>query len=251
MNEEEVFHAQGRGEEQAQMEAEAVEQQQQQGGHHVHTRATTHPHQQNHQQRHSMAVGHQGGASSMAVGGPSATGRGQGRHYQHNSMSVASTTVLRTPQHASAATMGGNGNGQVECQQQPQQHQKRMSIGGRNSYHAQNQQQQQSITASQAQPQQRQELYEDSLSNSPASSTDSPSLISPALTYSSQTHTPSTLSPATPFFGSFNSQGEAFRGAGVEGATSGKGVGAVESTGSGGKNGAGVQVGQSMKTRLA
>ncbi|KAJ2912828.1 hypothetical protein MD484_g7578, partial [Candolleomyces efflorescens] len=246
MNEEEVFHAQGRGEEmdQGQLEAGVVEQQQQQGGHHAHTRATTHPHQQLHQQqRNSMALGHQAGgaSSSMAVGGPSAAGRG---HYQRNSMSVSSTTVLRTPQHASTATMGGNGNGQVESQQAQQQHQKRMSVGGRSSY-------QQSVTGSQVQSSQRQELYEDSLSNSPASSTDSPSLISPALTYSSQTHTPSTLSPATPFFGSFNSQGEGFRGAGVEGATGAKGIGVVESAAGGGKSGAGVQVGQGLKARLA
>jgi hypothetical protein len=59
------------------------------------------------------------------------------------------------------------------------------------------------------------------------------------------------LSPATPFFGSFNSQGEGFRGVGVEGATSGKGVGVVESAAGGGKNGAGVQVGQGLKARLA
>ncbi|RDB27564.1 hypothetical protein Hypma_003856 [Hypsizygus marmoreus] len=42
--------------------------------------------------------------------------------------------------------------------------------------------------------------------------TQSPSLVSPALTYSSHTHTPSTLSPATPFFGSFGSQTDGFEG---------------------------------------
>lgn len=36
----------------------------------------------------------------------------------------------------------------------------------------------------------------------------SPTLVSPALTYSSRT--PSTLSPATPFFGSFNGSPENF-----------------------------------------
>ena len=42
----------------------------------------------------------------------------------------------------------------------------------------------------------------------------SPSLISPALTYSS---TPSTLSPVTPFFGSFaGSQGDGLFGAGIQ-----------------------------------
>jgi hypothetical protein len=47
------------------------------------------------------------------------------------------------------------------------------------------------------------------------SSSSSPSLISPTLTYSSQT--PSTLSPATPFFGSFNSQTEGFeKGTGLD-----------------------------------
>jgi len=47
----------------------------------------------------------------------------------------------------------------------------------------------------------------------------SPSLISPALTYSS---TPSTLSPATPFFGSFTgSQGDGLFGAGIVDASGG------------------------------
>ena len=48
----------------------------------------------------------------------------------------------------------------------------------------------------------------------------SPSLISPALTYSS---TPLTLSPATPFFGSFTgSQGDGLFGAGIIEASGGE-----------------------------
>ncbi|TEB22302.1 hypothetical protein FA13DRAFT_1716139 [Coprinellus micaceus] len=118
------------------------------------------------------------------------------RHYQHNSMSIRVRTAQRTPQHASVATMGG----QMEQQQAAGQ-----KLSYRTSYGGQQQQQQHAGSQG----------YEDSLSHSPTTpSTDSSSLISPALTYSSQ-HTPSTLSPATPFFGSFGNQGDAFRGAGV------------------------------------
>jgi hypothetical protein len=42
----------------------------------------------------------------------------------------------------------------------------------------------------------------------------SPTLVSPALTYSSSTRTPATLSPSTPFFGSFGGSVEDFEGPG-------------------------------------
>ncbi|KAF5336443.1 hypothetical protein D9611_006601 [Ephemerocybe angulata] len=217
MSDEEVFHAQAQAEreaEQQQMDSAGMDQQDHEHGHHMHARATTLPHQQQqHQQarrRNSILTGPQ--SASVIVGGPSASARGQSRHHQHSSMSISSTTALRTPQHASAPTMGG----QMEQQQQQGGGQTRLTLTGdgrsgrptltwRSSY---GQGQQQQIAVSQAQ-------YDD-LSHSPTStlSSDSPSLISPALTYSSQ-HTPSTLSPATPFFGSFNSQSDGFRGAGV------------------------------------
>lgn len=240
MSDEEVFHAQA----QAQEDQQQLDDQHQQG-HHVHTRATSLPQQQQKQQqarRNSILQG----PSSATLGGPAGRG-GQSRHYQHNSMSVSSTTALRTPQHASVATMGGNMTGsmdhhlqQQQQSSQAQQHQKRMSASGdgaaksmsyRSSYV------QQSRDVSQVQ---RQDLGYDDLSLSPASSADSPSLISPALTYSSQTHTPSTLSPATPFFGSFNSQGDGFRGAGLM-----EGKSAIESGGKGGGS-----ISHSLKTRL-
>lgn len=204
MSDEEAFHAHARAEREAehhqqqqQMDPTSVDQQQEH--HHAHTRSTTLPHQQQNQHQHrpqrrnSVMTAPQ--TASVVVGGPSASGRGQARHYQHNSMSIPSTTAQRTPQHASVATMGG----QMEQQQAAGQ-----KLSYRTSYGGQQQQQH---AGSQG--------YEDSLSHSPTTpSTDSSSLISPALTYSSQ-HTPSTLSPATPFFGSFGNQGDAFRGAGV------------------------------------
>ncbi|PPQ78268.1 hypothetical protein CVT25_011727 [Psilocybe cyanescens] len=114
-------------------------------------------------------------------------------HYQHSSMSMPAQN-LRTPQHASVATLAGNrgidgaaGGTIYEGEVQDHHHQ---SNGSKAQY-----------------------------PNSPMFDLDtaasSPSLISPTLTYSSQT--PSTLSPATPFFGSFNNQAEgAEKGHGME-----------------------------------
>ncbi|KAG2003210.1 rCop c3 [Coprinopsis cinerea AmutBmut pab1-1] len=118
------------------------------------------------------------------------------RHFSRNSMSVSSTTALRTPQHASAPTMQSQGDGQGTNGQ--------ASMGSTNNGNADKNR------LSAFRNQSNSQRQDDNMSNSPASSSHSPSMISPALTYSSQGHTPSTLSPATPFFGSFNSQSDGF-----------------------------------------
>ena len=161
------------------------QQQQEQQQHNYHIRSTTLPH------RNSRNTG------SGPVQGATT------RHYQHSSMSgVMGTGVLRTPQHASVAKManGGSeeltntganvnataGGGKYE-QLPPSTAVAATRNGGGGGYD-----QQQNL---------------------------SPSLISPALTYSS---TPSTLSPATPFFGSFTgSQGDGLFGAGIVDASGG------------------------------
>lgn len=163
------------------------QQQQEQQQHNYHIRSTTLPH------RNSRNAG-----SGLVQGATT-------RHYQHSSMSgVMSTGALRTPQHASVAKManGGSeelantganvnataGGGKYE-HLPPSTAAATRTGGGGGGYD-----QQQNL---------------------------SPSLISPALTYSS---TPSTLSPATPFFGSFTaSQGDGLFGAGIVDASGGGG----------------------------
>ncbi|KAF4616707.1 hypothetical protein D9613_008372 [Agrocybe pediades] len=156
--------------------------------------------------------------SSSARDGQQQAVRG---HYQHNSMSMPAQN-LRTPQHASVATLagtrgidaaGGNAgpgtsgtiyesDGQEQQQQQQQQQQQEQQPL------QQHQQSNNGSTGSQPNP------LRPHFSSSPLfgemsdNSTSSPSLISPTLTYSSQT--PSTMSPATPFFGTFNSQTDGF-----------------------------------------
>ena len=237
MSDEEAFHAQNqaRAEQQQQVQQQQFdEQQQQQGGHQLHTRSTTLPHQQQQPAQQSNQNSAMVGQGTSATSGP--TGRShQQRHFSHNSLSVSSTTALRTPQHASAPTMGNNNSG-IDHQQQAR-HSKKESAGSdsipKPAYRT---------VYGQQQAQRQDALVYDELANSPASSADSPSLISPALTYSSQTHTPSTLSPATPFFGTFNSQTDGFRGAGV-----------VEGAGAKGENGGAVkrETVHGLKARLA
>ncbi|KAH9477570.1 Sporulation-specific protein 5 [Psilocybe cubensis] len=111
--------------------------------------------------------------------------RQQRGHFQHNSMSMPAQN-LRTPQHASVATLSGT-----------------RGIDGATTsstiFEGEVQDHQQSNNASKPQ-------YPNSPMFDLDTASSSPSLISPTLTYSSQT--PSTLSPATPFFGSFNNQAE-------------------------------------------
>ena len=142
------------------------------------------------------------------------------RHFQHSSMSMPAQN-LRTPQHASVAKLSGAGglegsspNGVIyehenqevdERQRQHHQQQQRGEVGGGNGA---------SNNVIGSNPSTNTNAPKSHYSTSPSlfgdnqSSSSSPSLISPTLTYSSQT--PSTLSPATPFFGSFNSQTEGF-----------------------------------------
>jgi hypothetical protein len=108
-------------------------------------------------------------------------------------MSMPSTSQ-RTPQHAATAVMGQNviALDKNDYQDTLEKQTLRREVG--NKLHSKLQHTSPNATL-------HQNTYD--LDNQP-----SPSLISPTLTYSSQT--PSTLSPATPFFGSFNSQNEAF-----------------------------------------
>lgn len=162
------------------------QQQQQEQQHNYHIRSTTLPH------RNSRNTG-----SGLVQGATT-------RHYQHSSMSgVMGTGVLRTPQHASVAKManggseelantGANVNATTGGGKYEQLPPSAAAAAIRNGGGGGGYDQQQNL---------------------------SPSLISPALTYSS---TPSTLSPATPFFGSFTgSQGDGLFGAGIVDASGG------------------------------
>ena len=140
-------------------------------------------------------------------------------HYQHNSMSMPAQN-LRTPQHASVATLAGTRgidgtsgnagpgtNGTIyESDGQEQQQQTNDSGNSNSNGHSHLTQ----SNASRSQRYSNSPLFSDNMENT----TSSPSLISPTLTYSSQT--PSTMSPATPFFGTFNSQSEGFEKTGVD-----------------------------------
>ena len=148
-------------------------------------------------------------------------------HFQHSSMSMPAQN-LRTPQHASVAKLSGAGglegssasgviyeheNQEVdERQRQHHQKQQRGEVGGGNGA---NNNVIGSNSSSNTNAPKSHYSTSPSMFGDNQSSSSSPSLISPTLTYSSQT--PSTLSPATPFFGSFNSQTEGFeKGAGLD-----------------------------------
>ena len=142
-------------------------------------------------------------------------------HFQHNSRSMPAQN-LRTPQHASVAELSGVGGlegssasgviyehenqegDEPQRQRRHYQQQQRGEVGGGNgtNNNVVGSNSSSNINAPKSHYSTSPSMFGDSQSSTP-----SPSLISPTLTYSSQTPSPS---PATPFFGLFNSKTEGF-----------------------------------------
>ncbi|PPQ75600.1 hypothetical protein CVT24_010910 [Panaeolus cyanescens] len=122
---------------------------------------------------------------------------GAQRHVQHNSMSMPAQN-LRTPQHASVAAFanasGQGSSGTIYESEGPEEGVNARAGKGDTADVAQGSR---PLTTAKSGPFGVGDGGMEQNSNSP-------SMISPTLTYSSQT--PSTLSPATPFFGSFGNQ---------------------------------------------
>ncbi|KAH6908732.1 hypothetical protein BKA70DRAFT_1278587 [Coprinopsis sp. MPI-PUGE-AT-0042] len=154
-----------------------------QPSHHAHMRSNTLPHNRTIVAPHTAPItqGVQGSQLPQSQ-----------KHYSRNSLSLSSASALQTPQHASSTTMAPPLDITVQDQSNHTQHLRRGSVNGEVALSSTGKTNSGNISPSTS-----------------VSSSHSPSMISPALTYSSQT--PSTLSPATPFFGSFNSQGDGFK----------------------------------------
>ena len=129
------------------------------------------------------------------------------RHYQHNSMSVPSTTHTQDTISAILSSMNqsnslanskpkpSNNDTTIEHVSNDRNESTQLKIGNRLSFD--------NVKGATQLEKHNIRLLRDS-----GEIESSSSLASPALTYSS--HTPSTLSPATPFFGSFASQSDGF-----------------------------------------
>ncbi|KAF8338669.1 hypothetical protein F5887DRAFT_1236013 [Amanita rubescens] len=145
------------------------------------------------------------------------------RHYQHNSMSVPSTTHAQDAISAILSSMNSS-NALANSKSKPSNNEtttdhvtndrnesSQFKIGNRLSFDNVK-------GATQFEKHNARLIRDPSLNNEVEQS--SSSLTSPALTYSSQT--PSTLSPATPFFGSFASQSDGFEQQGPHGTNANK-----------------------------
>lgn len=152
-----------------------------QSSHASHTRSNTLPHQRDMVAPHTAPI-------TQGVSQPQ---QGQ-KHYARKSLSLSSASALQTPQYASSATMAPPLDITAQERPDPSQRLRCGSVNGDVALSAAGKTNNGNISPSTS-----------------VSSSHSPSMISPALTYSGQT--PSTLSPATPFFGSFNSQGDGFK----------------------------------------
>ena len=130
------------------------------------------------------------------------------RHYQHNSMSVPSTTHTQDTISAILSSMNqsnslasskpkpSNNDTTIDHASHDRHESTQLKIGNRLSFD--------NVKGATQLEKHNTRLLRDCGEVEQSSS----SLASPALTYSS--HTPSTLSPATPFFGSFASQSDGF-----------------------------------------
>ena len=145
------------------------------------------------------------------------------RHYQHNSMSVPSTTHTQDAISAILSSMNSS-NALANSKSKPSNNEtttdhatndrndsSQLKIGNRLSFD--------NVKGATQFEKHNARLIRDPSLNGEIEQSSS-SLTSPALTYSSQT--PSTLSPATPFFGSFASQSDGFEQQGPHGTNANK-----------------------------